>query len=547
MWCMSYNRYMAAPILATKLFIPPPRSKIVLRPRLIERLNKGLHHKLILISAPAGFGKTTLVSQWISERDRPAAWLSLDEGDNDLAQFLRYFIAALRSVTANIGEEILDALQNNQPLPSESILTALLNEIAVIPDDFMLVLDDYHMIDSRSIDNALTFLLEHLPSQMHLVITTREDPNLPLARFRVRDQGMELRATDLRFTTSEAADFLNQVMGLDLSAEDIGALEARTEGWIAGLQLAALSMQGRQDVSGFIQAFAGDHRYVVDYLVEEVLKRQPESIRSFLLRTAILDRLNGPLCEAVTGQEQSRTLLDTLQRGNFFLIPLDENRNWYRYHHLFADVLRMHLTAEHPDQVAILHRRASEWYEQNGVFADAIRHALAGHDFERAADLIERAVPETRRTRQEPTLLGWLQALPDEVLRYRPVLNVHYVGTLLQTGQFDGVESRLREAERWRDAPEDMPERPLYADEEDFQRLPGLVAMYHAAIALAQGDVSGTMKYAQQVLDFVPADDSFMRGASSPGACLLDKRRPRQSVPAFFPGHGSLADSWLHL
>ena len=249
--------------------------------------------------------------------------------------------------------------------------------------------------------------------------------NLPLARLRARDQLTELRAADLRFTPAEAAEFLNQVMGLNLSAEDIAALEDRTEGWIAGLQLAALSMQGREDVHGFIRAFAGDNRYIVDYLVEEVLQRQPEPVRSFLLQTSILDRLNGPLCDAVTGQEGRQRALEALERGNFFVVPLDDKRHWYRYHHLFAEVLRAHLMAEQPDQVATLHRRASEWYEQNGSAADAIRHALAAEDFERAADLIERAVPAMRRSRQEATLLGWLKALPDELFHCRPVLSVH--------------------------------------------------------------------------------------------------------------------------
>ena len=276
------------------------------------------------------------------------------------------------------------------------------------------------------------------------------------------DQLTELRAADLRFTPSETAEFLNQVMGLNLSVEDIAALETRTEGWIAGLQFAALSMQGHQDVSGFIQAFAGDHRYIADYLVEEVLQRQPESIRSFLLQTSILERLNGPLCDAVTHQEGGKARLETLQRGNFFLIPLDDKRHWYRYHHLFADVLHMHLMTEQPDQVPILHQRASEWYEQNGSPADAIRHALAGADFERAANLIERAMPAMRQSRQEATVLGWLQALPEELFQHRPVLNVHYAGTLLQNGQFDGVESRLRDVEQWLATPEDIRNRPVY-------------------------------------------------------------------------------------
>jgi LuxR family maltose regulon positive regulatory protein len=311
------------------------------------------------------------------------------------------------------------------------------------------------------------------------------------------------------------AEFLNQVMDLGLSAEEVTALETRTEGWIAGLQLAALSIKGHEDVTEFIRAFAGDHRYIVDYLIEEVLQRQPEDIRFFLLQTSILERLNGPLCDAVTSQSGGKARLESLQRGNLFLIPLDDKRHWYRYHHLFADVLHMHLMTEQPELVHALHRRASEWYEQNGSAADAIRHALAGEDFERAADLIERAVPEMGRSRQESTLLGWLQALPDELFQYRPMLSVHYAGTLLQTGQLDGVEARLRDAERWLNTPADTQERPVYADEEDFQRLPGLVAMYHAGIALVRGDVANTMKYAQRVLDLAPEDDSFLRGAAS--------------------------------
>ncbi len=264
---------MATSILATKLYIPPPRPKVVLRPRLIERLNEGLpaSRKLTLISAPAGFGKTTLVSEWLAGSQRPVAWLSLDEGDNDPTRFLTYFIAALQTITANIGAGVLSVLQSPQPPSTESILTALLNEITTIQDHFVLVLDDYHVLDAKPVDNALTFLLEHLPPQMHLVIATREDPPLPLARLRARGQLTELRAADLRFTPAETAEFLNRVMGLNLSAEDIAALETRTEGWIAGLQLAALSMQGRSDAASFIQAFTGSHRFVLDYLVEEVL------------------------------------------------------------------------------------------------------------------------------------------------------------------------------------------------------------------------------------------------------------------------------------
>ena len=445
---------MAVPILATKLYIPPLPPKTISRPRLIKQLTDGLFmgHKLTLISAPAGFGKSTLVSEWLANCGRPTAWLSLDERDNDPARFLIYLISALQRVSPNLGAGTLDALQSSQPPPIESILTALLNEITAIPSDpstglgysCILVLDDYHLVDAKSVDDALTFLVEHLPPQLHLVIISREDPALPLSRLRGRRQLTELRAADLRFIPSEAAEFLNQVMGLHLSAEDLAALEDRTEGWIAGLQLAALSMQGHQDVHEFIQAFAGDHQYIVDYLIEEVLQRQPESLRSFLLQTAILERLSGSLCDAVTDQSAGKVRLETLQRGNFFLIPLDDMRHWYRYHHLFADVLRMHLIAEQPEQVPILHRRASQWFEQNGSAVDAIHHALAGKDFERAASLIELAAPAMHRNRQEATVLSWMQALPDEIFPARPVLTVLYVGAIMSNGEIEEVEAEGR-------------------------------------------------------------------------------------------------------
>jgi LuxR family maltose regulon positive regulatory protein len=451
---------------------------------------------------------------------RSVAWLSLDEGDNDPARFLTYFISALQTIAPNVGEGVLSLLRSPQPPPTESILIVLLNETTTIPDNFILVLDDYHMLDSKAIDNALTFLVEHLPPQMHLVITTREDPNLPLARLRSRNQLIELRAADLRFNPSEAAEFLNHMMGFNLSMEDVAVLETRTEGWIAGLQLAALSMQGNQNVPGFIQAFAGDHRYIVDYLVQEVLQNQPEPIRCFLLQTAILNRLNGPLCDAVTRQTGGKARLETLQRGNFFLIPLDDKRHWYRYHHLFADVLRMHLMTEQSDQVPALHRRASEWYEQNGSPADAIRHALAGGDFERAANLIELAVPAMSRNRQMVALLGWFKSLPNELIRARPVLSVTYAHLLLDSGEVEGVEDRLRDAEWWLDSTADSRERAdapsassmVVVDHEAFRRLPGAIAVARAGLSLARGEVTDTMKYAQQVLDLLPEDDHLSRG-----------------------------------
>jgi LuxR family maltose regulon positive regulatory protein len=513
---------MSTPILATKLYVPPPRPRVVLRPRLIEHLNESLHRRLTLISAPAGFGKTTLVSEWVAGCERPAAWLSLDEGDNDPTRFLSYLVAALQTIAPNIGEGVLGALRSPQPPPTESILTVLLNEVTTVEDEIVLVLDDYHVVDATLIDDALGFLIEHLPPRMHLVIATREDPSLPLARLRARGQLAELRAADLRFTPSEAAEFLEGVMGLSLSAEDIAALEDRTEGWIAGLQLAALSMRGREDVAGLIRAFAGDNRYIVDYLVEEVLQQQPERIRSFLLKTSILDRLNGPLCDAVTDQQEGNARLETLERGNFFVVPLDDKRHWYRYHHLFAEVLSAHLMAEQPGQVSTLHRRASEWYEQHGSAADAIRHALAAEDFERAADLVELAWPAMRRSRQEATLHGWLETLPDEVLHCRPVLSVGYASALMSSGKLESVEERLRDAERWLDTTADMSERSqapsaelVVVDEEEFRRLPGAIAVFRAGLALARGDVPETVTYARRALDLVPEDDHLWRGAAA--------------------------------
>ena len=523
---------LAVPILATKLYIPPPPPKVVLRTRLIERLNEALSAGgtpgVTLISAPAGFGKTTLVSEWVAGCGKPAAWLSLDEGDSDPTRFLIYLVRALQTIAPNIGEGALSALHasQSQSPPTEAILTALLNEIITLPEDFILVLDDYHVIDSKPVDHALTFLIEHLPPQMHLVITTREDPALPIPRLRARSQLIELRAADLRFTSSEAAEFLNQVMDLHLSAEDVAALEDRTEGWIAGLQLAALSMRGRQDVAEFIQAFAGDNRYIVDYLIEEVLQRQPEAVRSFLLQTSILDRLNGPLCDAVTGESGGKARLEILQRGNFFLVPLDDKGHWYRYHHLFAHVLHMHLTTEQADQVPALHRRASKWYEQNGSAADAIRHALAGEDFERAAGLIEMAAPALHRMRQEATVLGWMKTLPEELFRARPVLSIQYVGTVMSNGGVEGVEARLRDAERWLGMIDDRGERAdaawdtapaemVVVNEEEFRRLPGAIAMYRAGLALARGDVPETVRYARRVFDLAPEDDHLGRGGAA--------------------------------
>ncbi len=507
-------------ILATKLYVPPPQPRAVPRPRLIERLDESLHSRLILVSAPAGSGKTTLVGEWIAGGERPAAWLSLDEEDNDPNRFLAYLIAAVQTV-ADVGEGLLDMLRSPQPPPAESILTALLNEISTVPEGFVLVLDDYHVIDARPVDDVLTFLIEHLPPRMHLLICTREDPHFPLPRLRARGQLTELRVADLRFTSSEAAAFLNQVMGLDLSAEQISTVEARTEGWIAGLQLAALSMRGREDISGFIKSFAGDNRYILDYLVEEVLQRQPERVRSFLLDTSILNRLNGSLCDAVTGREEGNALLESLERGNLFVVPLDDRRHWFRYHHLFADVLSVHLRQERPDEVATLHRRASEWHERNGPPSEAIRHALAAGVFERAAALIELSAQAMLTSGQDETLLGWLSALPDELVRSRPVLGVYYALALVP-GDLEAAEARLRDAERLLDTTTRASERAeappvemVVADEEGFRSLPGIISIVRAYCAGTLGDVPGSVDHARRALDLLPADDLLWRGAAS--------------------------------
>jgi LuxR family maltose regulon positive regulatory protein len=478
------------------------------RLRLIERLNAGIASgcKLTLISAPAGFGKTTLVSEWIAGYGHPAAWLSLDEGDNAPVRFLAYLIAALQTLAPSAGKAALGMLQAAQPAPTEVVLTTLLNEIAAIPDPFLLILDDYHVIDAQAIDQALIFLLEHLPPHMHLVITTREDPPLPLARLRVRNQLTELRAADLRFTPTEAADFLNQGMGLNLSAKDIAALEERTEGWVAGLQLAAISMQGQANPASFIRAFTGSHRFVLDYLVEEVLQRQPESMRSFLLQTSILERLSGPLCDAVTQQKNGREILETLERSNLFVVPLDDRRQWYRYHHLFGEVLRAHLTEAQP--ASDLHRRASVWYEHNGLPFDAIGHALAGEDFERAAGLIELAHPVMDINYQSVTWLGWAQTLPDELVCARPVLSVDYAWALLDIGELEPCEARLRDAERWLNAPTDG---MIIVDPRQFRSLPASIATARAYRAMALGEVPGAMKYARQALELAPQEDTIRR------------------------------------
>src|ERR1700704_1811157 len=399
---------MVTPLLETKLYVPKWRRGLVPRPRLSDRLNRGAESKLTLVSAPAGFGKTTLLADWLAAvavDGRTVTWLSLDQSDNHPASFWTYLIAALQTGEPRIGGSAISLLQSPQPPPIEAVLTLLLNELGGMSTDLVLVLDDYHVIDARDIHDGMVFLLEHLPPRLHLVIASRADPPLPLARLRARGELVEIRAADLRFTPDEAAVYLNQEMGLDLTAHDIAVLDERTEGWIAALQLAALSMKGREETASFIAGVSGDDRYIVDYLVEEVLKRQPGRVRQFLLQTSVLERLSGMLSDAVTGQDSGpgNGMLEALERANLFVVPLDDRRRWYRYHHLYADVLRARLLDEQPARLGELHLRASTWFELHGHTIEAVEHALAGEHFERAAQLIELATPMMRQARQDAT------------------------------------------------------------------------------------------------------------------------------------------------
>ncbi len=512
---------MSKLILTTKLYIPSPRPNTVLRTRLIKRLNKDFQSKLTLISAPAGFGKTTLVIEWAAYCRQPVAWLSLDEGDNDPARFLTYLIAGLQTlelskassepawIAKNLGEGLLGALQSPQPPSTESILTALINEISAIPQDFTIVLDDYHVIDARPVDNALVFLIERMPPQMHLIIATREDPNLPLASLRARGQLTELRVGDLRFTPSEAAGFLNNTMGLTLSLEDIAALETRTEGWIAGLQLAALSMQGNKDTAGFIRSFTGSHHFVLDYLVEEVLSQQSENIQYFLLRTSILDRLCGPLCDAILPDSSAcgQETLEYLEHANLFVIPLDNDRRWYRYHHLFADLLRQRLLQNTASaDVSELHIRASRWYESNNLEIEAFQHAAAANDIERAERLIDGKGMPIHFRGAVTAILDWLASLPNEVLDTRPMLWVRYGTMLLVTGQTSGVEEKLQAAEA-----------ALHGTEPDekTRNLAGQIATARATLALTRYQTEAMIVQSRRALEYLHPDNLTFRATSN--------------------------------
>jgi LuxR family maltose regulon positive regulatory protein len=503
------------PLLTTKLYVPPPRPSAVPRPHLIQRLEDGLRlgHRLTLISAPAGFGKSTLLSEWAAGGQRPVAWLSLDEGDNDPVRFLSYFVAALRTLTTpsqvepKVGQGVLSALQAPQP-PIESVLATLINEIAEIPDEdaFLLVLDDYHVIESQAIDNALAFLLEHQPQPMHLVIAAREDPQLPLSRFRGRGLMTEIRERDLRFSEAEAAAFLNQTMDLNLTPDEVNALATRTEGWIAGLQLAAVSMQGRHDTSRFIQSLAGSYRLILDYLTDEVLRRQSAEVRSFLLQTSILARLSGPLCDAVTGQANGQDTLERLESANLFIVSLDGERRWYRYHHLFQDLLCHNLKREvAPENLASLHQRACTWLAQHDLRAEAIDHAIAGEDFERAADLIESTAAAPILEGVPTTVQNWINALPNSLVRVRPYLCIIHAWTFHANGQREAVEPALHNAEHALRALGLPDDDPIVSD------LRGHIAALRASNARHRGDLPSFFRHAEDALGLLAKDNLAVR------------------------------------
>lgn len=500
---------ITVPLLESKLRAPRRRRGTVHRPRLASRSPAPDHPLLTLVSAPAGFGKTTLLAEWFGDEPR-VCWLSLDSRDSDPTLFWSYLVAAIRPVVAGAGEAAL-ALLGASPPSTEAGLAMLLNDLASVDDDFFVVLDDYHAVESAEVHEGMAYLVDHLPPQVHLVIASRADPPLALARLRARGELREVRASALRFTADEVAAYLNDAMGLALDGAAVDALETRTEGWIAALQLAALSMQGRDDVGEFIAGFTGTDRFVVDYLVEEVLERQPDEVRRFLLDTAVLHRLTGSLCDAVTGGQDGRGRLEALDRANLFLVPLDDRRQWYRYHHLFGDVLRARLQGEAPERVRDLHRRAGAWYEANGFRPDAIEHAMAGEDFEHAAELVERAAPQMRQTRQERTLRRWLEAIPAELFTSRPVLSLALVGARMGMGDPTDVEQVLTGVEQTLAGGA----APIVFDEEEYARLPAQVAVYRAGQALLAGDLEATVAHAGRVLRTAQPSDHLQLGAAS--------------------------------
>ena len=487
-------------LLSTKLFIPRLRKNLVARPHLVEQLNAGLDRKFTLIAAPAGFGKTTLLSEWIPQSPRCVTWLSLDGGDNDPTKFWTYFISSLQTLSPDLGDGALSFLQSLQSPPVTSILTTLINEITAFPDTFAIVLDDYHVIESQSIHEGLTFLIDHLPGNMHLIITTRVDPPLPLARLRARNQLAEIRVKDLRFTTDEAESFLNREVGERFTAKEVAALEERTEGWVAGLQIAALSMQGHDDISGFIRVFSGGHRHILGYLADEVLNQRPKGTLNFLLQTSILDRLCGPLCDAVTGGSDGQVILESLAQANLFISPLDDEGKWYRYHHLFAEVLQLKLKQTDAGLISSLHGRAREWLENNELSHEAVHHAIAGGDFARAAHLVERLLSANWLNGELKTLQGWLSTIPVSSWRAHPRLWLVQAWVAMTVGDLVEGDANLKAAE----------EALGLLDEELASKLrPDVLAFRASYASLVQGPQA--IELIQQALESLP-EDHWIRG-----------------------------------
>jgi len=490
-------------LLVTKLSIPPARTGLVPRRRLIEQFQVGMSCSLMLVSAPAGFGKTTVLSEWTrSQRPPvPTAWVSLDKGENDPVRFWHYFIAALGIIKPGLGEQAVALLHSPQPPPIESVLIALINDITAVPCDFVLILDDYQFIEVPPVHAGVAFLLEHQPARLHLVIASRADPPLPLAHFRGRGMLLEIHADDLRFTTDEAASLLKELKGPELSAEDIGALNERTEGWAAGLKMAALSLRRERDIPGFIAAFTGSQRYIMDYLIEEVLRQQPEEVQDFLLKTSVLEKLTAPLCNAITGRTDSRSMLPNIERSNLFIVPLDESREWYRYEHLFAELLRHQLEiSPGTDGVAGLHRLASRWYQDNGFPVDAIHHSLAASDWGTALGLLYDASERSKKTGELVTLLNWLRVVPREVLMSHHPLYINYGVALLVTYQFDAAEAVFKDLEP--------------AAKEDV-RTQGLITAYRVLIACYRWNLPLAMELAKKALPLLTSDDLQVRSIVS--------------------------------
>jgi len=494
-------------LLATKLHMPAPRPGLVPRPRLAEQLDEGLTRGVILVCAPAGYGKTVVLADWARRGEHPAGWLSLDAGDNDPARFWRHAVAALDRVRPGVGDRVAPLLGPPTPSSFQGVVTALINELAGQPDadEALLVLDDYHVIGSQLVHDSLGFLVQHRPDAICVVLASRNDPPLGLARLRALGQLAEVRAAELRFTPGEAAALLQQVAagsGLALPDQAVRALAERTEGWAAGLQLAGLSLRGQDDVAAFVAAFTGSHRYVLDYLAEEVLERQSEQVRTFLLETSVLERLSGPLCDAVTGRAGSQALLDQVERAGLFLVPLDEVRGWWRYHHLFADLLRARLQAEQPGRVAQLHRNAAAWCQEHGLADDAIRHAVAAGEMTWAAELVEQHFDAVLYLHGEgATTQRWISALPGELVRSRPRLLLAQSFLASYSGQLEAVEPLLDAAERASPGGADAPFEPTVGRARSLLvNVPALIALQRSYLGQLRGDPEATMAFASRAL-----------------------------------------------